>query len=123
MRCNTLAGSSLKAYVKPFFKKHVHEIDENFSVHSAELNDSVIPRHFNALHIEMMGRHFFTWFNLNQSQTGTASAKSHSNNTIYPRTGSFPSRYILERLLSFFCNMYHISPIIEFSFPFRCNKA
>jgi len=56
-----------------------------------------------------------TWFNLNQSQSGASSAKSHSNNTIYLRAGSCFRRDILKGLLRFFGDMDHISPKIMFN--------
>jgi hypothetical protein len=109
------AGSAGKADVETFFKEHLYEIDKNFAVHSAELDDPVVPCHFNAFDFEMMVSYFFTWFNLNQSQSGAASSKSHINNTIdlcfCARFGS----HILERLLCFCCNLDHISPYVEFS--------
>ena len=93
----------------------MHKVDKYFTVHSAELNNPVIPGHFDPFDLDVVCSHFFTWFNLNQSQSGASSAKSHSNNTIYLRAGSCFRRYILKGLLRFFGDMDHISPKIVFN--------
>lgn len=109
-----LAGSTGKADVKTLFKKHLYEIDKNFAVHSAELNDPVVPCHFHTLDFEMVGRYFIAWFNLNQSQSGAASPKSHSNNTIDLCVCTCFGSHVLKRFLCFCSNLDHISPYVEF---------
>jgi hypothetical protein len=73
-------GASGKSDIKPFFEEHVHEIDHDLTIHSADLNHAVIPGDFHAFNRHGVFCFFFTGFNLNQSQSGTASTKAGGDN-------------------------------------------